>query len=164
MLLQEITKRSPNITIMFTTVRSMASSSSSEQRLPSAIRKLCAKGGEALLPQFVNGRWRGAAISARVAARIRKTALIENTFGTFDRETGKGWDPAWDAPRKIQRIRPAKETKRERTREMRAQKIETLLESMDEKIDEFRKQQIEKKPVMGIENVIKRMMRGGAKK
>lgn len=165
--IQEMTKRLrlPSTNGVCAIIRAMTTSSSSSPRqLPSAIRKLCAKGGEALLPQFVNGRWRGAAITARVAARIRKTALIENTFGSFDRETGKGWDPAWDMPRKIQRIRPNKETKRARTREMRAQKIESLIETMDEKIDDYRKDKIEKRPVMGIENVIKLMMRGGAKK
>lgn len=159
----EMSKRLPSSNAMCTRIRALTSSSS-PRHLPSAIRKLCSKGGEALLPQFVNGRWRGAAITARVAARIRKTALIENTFGSFDRETGKGWDPAWDIPRKIQRIRPNKETKRARTREMRAQKIESLVETMDEKIDDYRKDKIEKRPVMGIENVIKLMMRGGAKK
>ena len=159
-----MTARLPSSNAMCNIIIRAMASSSSQRQLPSAIRKLCAKGGEALLPQFVNGRWRGAAISARVASRIRKMALIENTFGSFDRETGKGWDPAWDIPRKIQRIRPDKETKRVRTREMRAQKIESLIESMDDKIDEYRKEKIDKKPVMGIENVIKRMMRGGAKK
>ena len=136
----------------------------SSKKLPSAIRKLCEKGGDALLPQFVNERWRGAAISGRVAALIRKRSLLEGTFGSFDQQTGKGWDPAWDVPRQVQRIRPPKETKRERTREMRAVKIETLMETMEDKIQEYRHQKNEKKPNKGIENTIKKMMRGGAKK
>ena len=44
----------------------------SSKKLPTAIQKLCEKGGDALLPQFVNEVQRGAAISGRVAASIRK--------------------------------------------------------------------------------------------
>lgn len=64
--------------------------------MKSAIRKLCRYGAEALQPRFVNDRWRGAAISARTAAKIRKQAVIEGTYGSFDTETGVGWDVNWD--------------------------------------------------------------------
>mmetsp|Transcript_1715 Transcript_1715/g.4847 ORF Transcript_1715/g.4847 Transcript_1715/m.4847 type:complete len:90 (+) Transcript_1715:80-349(+) len=53
-----------------------------------ALMKLAKLGGEALKPQKVDGRWRKAAISAKNQARLRKTALMEGTFGKFDPATG----------------------------------------------------------------------------
>ncbi|KAL3768882.1 hypothetical protein ACHAW5_003354 [Stephanodiscus triporus] len=64
----------------------------------SALRQLCRHGVEALRPQKVNDKWRGPAISRRVAADLRKSALRSGTYGSFDAATGVGWDPAWDAP------------------------------------------------------------------
>ena len=55
----------------------------------------------------------------------------------------------------IQSIRPPKETKRERTRESRAQKIEKLLEVADEKIEEYRLELESQKPKPGIEEEFK---------
>jgi hypothetical protein len=60
----------------------------------------------------------------------------------------------------IQSIRPPKETKRERTRESRAQKIESLLEQADEKIEEYRLEKEANKPKPGIEEEFKRAMKG----
>jgi len=60
-------------------------------------------------------------------------------------------------------LRPHKETKRERTREARAKKIEDLLLLADEKILEYRLAQKEKKPLPGIENLIKKMMKASTK-
>mmetsp|Transcript_2127 Transcript_2127/g.3765 ORF Transcript_2127/g.3765 Transcript_2127/m.3765 type:complete len:163 (-) Transcript_2127:233-721(-) len=62
----------------------------------------------------------------------------------------------------IQSIRPPKETKRERTRESRAQKIEDLLAQADEKIEEYRKEQEGKKPKLGIEEEFKRAMKSSS--
>ncbi len=154
----------------------------------SALRKLCQQGVEALRPQKVNEKWRRPAISRRVAGDLRKAAIRAGTYGKFDAETGVGWDPAWDAPERrhplldaaapdasndvldsillktnkgaIQSIRPPKETKRERTREARAQKIENLLKGADEKIEEYRKELEAKKPKPGIEEEFKRAMKG----
>ncbi len=154
----------------------------------SALRKLCQKGVEALRPQKVNEKWRRPAISRRVAGDLRKAAIRAGTYGKFDAETGVGWDPAWDAPERrhplldaaapdasndildtillktnkgaIQSIRPPKETKRERTREARAQKIENLLKGADEKIEEYRKELEANKPKPGIEEEFKRAMKG----
>ena len=145
----------------------------------SAVRKLCQQGIEALVPQKVNGRWRKAAVSSRVAADLRKLAIRTGTYGKFDSETGVGWDPLWDAPKVnlaaasemaqgkiigsnkggIQSIRPPKGTKRERTRESRAQKIESLVAQADEKIEEYRLEMESKKPEKGIENEFKRAMK-----
>lgn len=57
-------------------------------------------------------------VSRRKAADIRKRAIIEGTFGTWDPNYG-GWDPAWDEPKKMYMLRPSKEHKRDRTREKR---------------------------------------------
>mmetsp|Transcript_1265 Transcript_1265/g.1747 ORF Transcript_1265/g.1747 Transcript_1265/m.1747 type:complete len:163 (-) Transcript_1265:76-564(-) len=60
----------------------------------------------------------------------------------------------------IQSIRPPKETKRERTREARAQKIENLLKGADDKIEEYRKELEANKPKPGIEEEFKQAMKG----
>lgn len=127
------------------------------QAMPSCIRKLCKFGEEALKPQFVNERWRPPAVKARQAARIRKVALIEGTYGSFDFETGRGWDPAWDKPGKIGRLQRPKETKRERTRESRALKIENLMENMDTKVEQYREELEKRKPPEGIESYLKKL-------
>ena len=57
-------------------------------------------------------------------------------------------------------VRPPKETKRVRTREARAQKIEALVEGMDQKIEEWRLEKEAKKPKKGIEEEFKRMLKG----
>mmetsp|Transcript_16130 Transcript_16130/g.27240 ORF Transcript_16130/g.27240 Transcript_16130/m.27240 type:complete len:160 (-) Transcript_16130:96-575(-) len=154
----------------------------------SAVRKLCQQGVEALRPQKLNEKWRKPAISRRVAGDLRKAAIRAGTYGKFDAETGAGWDPAWDAPDRrhplldavaavddtesvdsillgtnkgaIQSIRPPKETKRERTRETRAQKIENLLKEADEKIEEYRLEKEANKPKPGIEEEFKQAMKG----
>ena len=153
------------------------------------MRQLCKHGVKALLAQKVNGKWRNAVVSKRVAADVRKLAIRSGTYGKFDSNTGIGWDPAWDAPERermidlqlqhpneksadtlaadnqqfmgrnpgrIHSIRPPKETKRQRGREDRAQKIENLLAQADEKIEEFRLEQASKKPKSGIEEEYKR--------
>merc|ERR1712127_294171 len=135
----------------------MSSSNTITKNLPSCIRKLCRIGPDALKPSFVNNRWRGPAVKPRQAARIRKMAIIHGTYGTFDFETGEGWDAAWDKGGKIGSLRRPKETKRERTRESRAVKIETLMEGMDQKIEQYRQTVEERKPPPGIENFIKKI-------
>ena len=167
----------------------------------SALRQLCRHGIEALRPQKVNDKWRSPRISRRVAADLRKAAIRNGTYGKFDTETGIGWDPAWDEPKRtkqeriefalnidnatnsddvgegtdmvvdnllfnpsnkglIKNIRPPKGHKRERTRESRAQKIEKLLESADDKIEEYRLEREKRKPKTGIEEEYKRMTKG----
>lgn len=108
-------------------------------------------------------------VSKRIAATLRKKAVREGLFGSYDPSTGKGWDPKWDIDstttesNQLPQLRPMKETKRERTREERALKIETLLEQADEKILQHRKQQIDKKPERGIENLLKKMLKNSRK-
>jgi hypothetical protein len=150
----------------------------------SALRQLATHGIEALRPQKVNNKWRKPAVSARIASDLRKLAIRSGTYGTFDAETGQGWDPLWDhAPKsrgadannddissqnkgggnyggiQLTLLRPPKETKRQRNREARAQKIEKLMEGMDQRIEEFRLEKEAKKPPPGIEEEFKRYMK-----
>ena len=150
----------------------------------SALKKLHQMGAAALQPQPVvdetspRTKWTRPVVSRRMAKDLRKQAIKEGTYGSFDINTGKGWDSSWDLglygkrSENIQHavgninwmeIRGYKETKRERTRESRAKKIESLLEVADEKIVEFRQKNRENKPEGGIENIIKIMMRSGSK-
>jgi uncharacterized UPF0146 family protein len=180
----------------------------------SALRQLCRHGVEALRPQKVNDKWRKPVISKRVAADLRKLALRSGTYGSFDVETGLGWDPTWDTPNRrigggmmgssassttvaaidgattddnnttpsdellvnndiilpslavgsnagsIQSIRPPKGHKRERTREMRAKKIEDLVAKADERIEEYRLEREKNRPLAGIEEEFKRAEKG----
>jgi len=45
---------------------------------------------------MVNGNWRGALISARKAAHVRKEAILSGTYGRFDPLKGQAWDPSWE--------------------------------------------------------------------
>ena len=100
-----------------------------------ARRYLVQKGVEALRPQRMSEdskKWFRPLISRRKAAVMRKAAIADGTFGSFDKTTGIGWDPQWDidvynARGNIPALRPPKGHKRERTRETRAQKIESHL-------------------------------------
>lgn len=133
-------------------------------RYKSAIRMLKRHGEEALRPQFVDEKWKRPLISMRKAAVIRKDAIKDGTYGAFDPETGRGWDPMWDKPRKVKSLRVPKETKRERTREARATKIESLLEQADDRIETYRLEKEALKPEPGILNLIKKMTKGSSRK
>jgi hypothetical protein len=123
-----------------------------------ALRHLAEKGIEALKPQKVVSKlaqngfntrlpevWRRPVVSKRVGNTLRKQALSQGTYGSFDAATGVGWDPAWDLRLKqnqyqVERfggIRPKKKTSRERNREDRAKQVEEQLESSQEKLEEY---------------------------
>ena len=148
-----------------------------------ALRHLAEHGIEALKPQKVLSKaakqgmnirspevWHRPVVSKRVGNDLRKRALKDGTYGTFNVETGIGWDPSWDLALKSNQfyvsryggIRPKKKTKRERTREERAEKIEKNLESRLEKMEEYyvNKESIRVKD-MSFEAVHKRMLRSG---
>jgi hypothetical protein len=77
---------------------------------------------QALKPTFVDGCWRKPKLSARNAAKLRKQAIVDGTFGSFSPEKGKyfifdtrfeyycsgGWDPMWDKPQRAVIMRPPK--------------------------------------------------------
>lgn len=156
-------------------------------KVRSALRNLHKFGADALKPSKLNNDitsqhpfnqrqiWRKPLVSKRVAKRLRKKAIREGTYGSYDATTGVGWDVNWDTPGTStstvtngnniawMKIRPHKETKRERTREARAKKIEDMLTTADDKILDYRRAEIEKKPEPGIENVIKNMMKKSRK-
>ena len=44
--------------------------------------------------------YRGGMISTRAKAMLRKHAIIDGTYGTFQPYVG-GWDPAWDTHKKV---------------------------------------------------------------
>jgi len=154
------------------------SASASKIPIRSALKNLHRYGAEALQPRkrTDSKKWYKPKVSRRIANDLRKQAIREDTFGAYDPLLGKGWDPLWDQlsdntdhqrmrGSKISwmQLRPPKETKRERTREARALKIENMLEEADKKIAEYKLAQKEKKPEPGIENVIKRMTKQGKK-
>lgn len=125
-----------------------------------ALRHLAEKGVEALKPQKITTKpveiaghlikppkevWRRPVVSKRVGNVLRKQAIRDGTYGSFNTQTGVGWDPMWDLALKPNRfsatryggIRPPKKTKRERTREERANKVEEKLATQNEKIEEY---------------------------
>ena len=141
-------------------------------RFQSALKKLADRGVAALKPQrmvYAEDKvvWRGPAISNRIANVLRKTAIKEGTYGTFDAETLRGWDAQWDIDREIakprgngrHRLRVPKKTSRQRTREERATKIEKNMEGMQERIEEFYAERQAKKPVPSFENTYKKLTR-----
>ena len=91
---------------------------------PRALRILAQHGGEALRPKIVMGRYIPPLISKRVAAKARKRAIVDGTFGSFklldeNGQTRGGWDPSWDIPRRFHFLKPPKGHKRERSRQTR---------------------------------------------
>ncbi|CAB9512789.1 expressed unknown protein [Seminavis robusta] len=149
--------------------------SSVTTKLPAAVRKLCQHGVEALKPQLIKNsntrlsqHWNPPAIPKRSQSMLRKRAVREGTYGSFDATTGKGWDPAWDIELAKTgngggngriRLRPNKKTSRDRTREQRAQKIEKTMEDMDEQIAQYYMDRKAEKPVKDFEWYFKKHTR-----
>lgn len=83
---------------------------------------------------LLSGRYIGAQVPRRAAALVRKRAIVEGTYGSFDPLRGAlfvpfeysdllssgGWKPEWEEPRKIVSLRPYKGHERERTRQQRS--------------------------------------------
>ena len=155
-------------------------SATTKIKIPAALRVLNKYGADALKPTRVidelpskRQRWHSPMVSKRVANTLRKKAIRNGTYGTYDATTGIGWDKSWDINEKGNHtndfnsdrlpwmdIRPYKETKRERTREARAKKIEDLVTVADEKILEYRLAEKAKKPPPGVESRLKKLMKG----
>lgn len=140
-------------------------------KLNSAMRKLCNFGVEALKPQLIKNsstrlasHWNPPSIPKRKSRGMRRRALQEGTYGSFDATTGIGWDPQWDVELAKHggggtgriRLRPNKKTSRERTREQRAQKIEKNLEDMDENIAQYHVDRSKQKPVKNFDYYFKK--------
>ena len=152
-----------------------------------ALRHLCEKGAEALKPQKVTRAavqigdhvaqppsevWRRPIVSKRVANVLRKQALKDGTYGTFDSTNGVGWDPTWDIILKNNQynvtrfggILPSKKTSRERNREARAKKLEANLETRLEKMEEYyTEKEASRVQDKSFEAHYKRLLRGGSR-
>mmetsp|Transcript_20537 Transcript_20537/g.44078 ORF Transcript_20537/g.44078 Transcript_20537/m.44078 type:complete len:163 (-) Transcript_20537:119-607(-) len=94
--------------------------------------------------------------------RNRKAMISVNNVNDADASMAAAGGLLGSNPGGIASIRPPKETKRERTRETRAQKIEDLLAQADEKIEEYRLEQEGKKPKPGIEEEFKRAVKSAS--
>ncbi|KAI2501216.1 hypothetical protein MHU86_13232 [Fragilaria crotonensis] len=141
-------------TTLLGTSRADTAINNSRQRAPRLL-----VGEEALKQRKFGDRWRKALVSKRVAADLRKEAVRTGTFGSFDASTGIGWDPLWDNPGRMPSLRPPKDSKRNISREMRAVKIETKLEGMEEQILAYRKVLKDRKPEQTFETYYKNLMR-----
>lgn len=114
--------------------------------------------------------WRRPVVSKRVANVIRKQAIQEGTYGSFDASTGLGWDPHWDVALHASRyavtrfggIQPSKKTSRERSRAERATKIQENLETRLEKMEEYYNQrEASRVQERGFEATFKRLKGSG---
>jgi hypothetical protein len=113
--------------------------------------------------------WKSPAISKRKAAVLRKEAIRNGTYGKFDSEKGGiGWDPKWDVELamatlgglgRYSALRVPKKSTRNRTREMRAQKIETAMIGMDERMEEVQAAKHRNKPPITYESTYKNLMK-----
>mmetsp|Transcript_22632 Transcript_22632/g.49429 ORF Transcript_22632/g.49429 Transcript_22632/m.49429 type:complete len:167 (+) Transcript_22632:73-573(+) len=113
------------------------------------------------------GYWKSPVVSNRVANVLRKEAIREGTYGEFNYETLTGWDREWDIELEKSRTRgqgrhrtkAPRLTKRVRTREERAQKIEKAMEGMDERIEKFYEDRAKAKPEKNFEYHYKQMLK-----
>ena len=93
-------------------------------KIPRSLKLLAQHGGEALKSRVIMGKYIRPLISKRIAANLRKRAIVDGTFGSFklldkDNKPLGGWDPSWDEPKKIHFIRPPKGHARDRNRQIR---------------------------------------------
>jgi hypothetical protein len=92
--------------------------SSSTTKIPRALRLLAAHGGAALRPSLDKGKYIAPLVPRRIAADVRKRAIVQGTYGSFSLPVG-GWDPAWDETKKMFVMRPYKGHLRDRNRKER---------------------------------------------
>jgi hypothetical protein len=149
-----------------------------------ALRHLCHHGVEALKPTQAKSKivavcsyvakssrdiWHRPLISKRVANDIRKQAIREGTYGSFDSMSGVGWEPTWDLvlysnryqSQRIGNLKPSKKSSRQRSREERAQKLEDNLAGQAQAMEEhYAEKQQAKVQDKSFEAKYKRMIRG----
>ncbi len=125
--------------------------------IPRALRMLNQHGGAALVPKLDRGKYIAPKVSRRVAANLRKRALVDGTYGSFSLEQGGGWDPEWDKQPKMYMMRPFKGHLRERNRESRAQKVSTAMEGMPERLANLEREVKSRKPKKDIAFMFKRI-------
>jgi len=113
--------------------------------LPRSVRLLGQFGAAALKKEIKNGQYIKPMISKRIAANIRKRAIVDGTFGQYTPGIG-GWDPEWDEPKGIHIMRPHRGHLRERTRNDRVEKIDKAMQGMPDRLDKYKKEAMERKP------------------
>jgi hypothetical protein len=152
-----------------------------------ALRHLCHHGVEALRSSRSKSKivtvgsyvakpsrdiWHRPLISKRVANVIRKHAIREGTYGSFDNLTGVGWEPTWDLvlyanrfqSQRIGNLQPSKKSSRQRSREERARKLEENLAGQAQAMEEYyAEKERAKVKDYSFEAKYKRMMRGTGK-
>jgi hypothetical protein len=141
--------------------------SSKAPRMRSAVRHLINLGEAALRPKKVDEKmWAKPLISKRIANVVRKQAMKDGTFGSFNPQTGTGWDPKWDAVGQVGTdvLKPPKGNKQQRTREARAVKIDAKMVGMDERIDEHLRKRTDNKPPITFDVRYKRLLALSRKK
>lgn len=141
-------------------------------KFKAALKKLAHQGSDALRPQLIvsqdatSSHWKPPLISNRVANVLRKQAINEGTYGSFDTEALRGWDAQWDVDLASSRskgtgrikIRPPNKTSRQRTRETRAKKLEATMQDMDGRIETYYQGKQNAKPAKSFENFHKQLM------
>jgi hypothetical protein len=170
--------------VILTRATTTAASEATPQRFRGARKRLQQHGVQALLPssqaKFQDNpdidisslpsserSWYPPALSKRKAAMLRKEAIRDGTYGSFDVEKGTGWDSAWDVelakanPRGLGRynaLRIPKKSAQRRSREERAKNIEAKMEGMDERMEELQAEKHRNKPTQSFENRYKELM------
>jgi hypothetical protein len=120
--------------------------SSTTRFIPRSVRLLCQYGDKALRPVLESGRYVAPLVPRRLAANIRRRAMVEGTFGSFSKETGVGWDPEWDVPRKMFMLRAPRGHLRDRKRPERAEKVTQAMKGMDDRIATLQREVRERAP------------------
>ena len=125
--------------------------------LPRSVRLLCAHGIQALQPVFEGGKYIAPLVPRRLAANIRKRSIILGTFGSFSPETGVGWDPEWDTPRKMFMIKAPRGHLRDRKRPERAEKVTIAMKGMEDRFAKLEQEVRDRKPKKDIAYMFKRV-------
>lgn len=125
--------------------------------IPRNVRMLCEHGLNALRPVLEKGKYVAPLVPKRLAANIRRRAIIEGTYGSFSSETGVGWDPEWDAPRKLFMLKSPRGHLRDRKRPERAEKVTISMKGMDDKIAKLQQENRDRKPKQDIAYMFKRV-------
>jgi hypothetical protein len=114
---------------------------------------------EDLFPRQTEDGWRRARLSGRRAALLRKRAVREGAFGTYDAATGRGWLAEWDErlhPRTSTVMRPPKGRKHDNDLRKRLADIAKGLAAQAEKKAEFEKQRPPPTKKTGLAVVLRR--------
>ena len=110
------------------------------------------------------GRWAKALVSPRIASKIRKELRLNGSANLpFVGVEVDAWKAILDGKLgkevKLARLRAPKDHKNDRTRELRALKIEEKMAAMPKRIEDNKKAIKDRKPKPGIETLFKKLNR-----